>query len=73
MSDLDQSAVVILYEVFNGITPDGKQVMVQVFRRQGQDKSMMAQLAFRDNKWQTWSPPIRLEGHQLTANLEAPQ
>jgi len=34
---------------------------------------MMAQLAFRDIKWQTWSPPIRLEGHQLTANLEAPQ
>lgn len=74
MSETNESAVVILYEVFTGTMPDGRQVMVQVFRRQGQDKSMVAQLAFRDHNAQTWGPPIRLdERHQLIANLEAPQ
>lgn len=65
-------AVVILYEVFSGTLPDGKQIMLQVFRRQGQDKSMVAQVAFRDHTWQTWGVPVRLENHQLTANSETP-
>jgi hypothetical protein len=46
--------------------PDGQQVMVQSFRRQGEDKSMMSQIAFRKYKWQTWGPPIRLDyDHQI--------
>jgi hypothetical protein len=59
-------AVIILYEVFTGVMPDGQQVMVQSFRRQGEDKSMMSQIAFRKYKWQTWGPPIRLDhDHQI--------
>ena len=74
MADPNQQAVVILYEVFTGTAPDGRQVMIQVFRRQGQDKSMFAQLAFRDKSWQTWSAPIRLDDqHEIVANLKAPQ
>jgi hypothetical protein len=46
--------------------PDGQQVMVQSFRRQGEDKSMMSQIAFRKYKWQTWGAPIRLDhDHQI--------
>ena len=54
-------AVIILYEVFVATAPDGREVMVQVFRRKGDDKSMSAQLAFRANKWETWGTPLRLD------------
>ena len=62
-----QEAVVILYEVFVATAPDGREVMVQVFRRKGDDKSMSAQLAFRANKWETWGVPLRLDAlHSVT-------
>jgi len=62
-----QQATIVLYEVFTGTLEDGRQVMVQVFRRQGDDKSMFAQLAFRNDSWQSWGPPVRLDDrHQLT-------
>lgn len=60
-------AVIILYEVFVATAPDGREVMVQVFRRKGDDKSMSAQLAFRANKWETWGAPLRLDAlHSVT-------
>ena len=60
-------AVIILYEVFVATAPDGREVMVQVFRRKGDDKSMSAQLAFRTNKWETWGTPLRLDAlHSVT-------
>jgi hypothetical protein len=62
-----QQATIVLYEVFTGTLEDGRQVMVQVFRKQGQDKSMFAQLAFRDHSGQSWSPPVRFDDrHQIT-------
>ena len=62
-----QQATIVLYKVFTGTLEDGRQVMVQVFRRQGDDKSMFAQLAFRNDSWQSWGPPVRLDDrHQLT-------
>ena len=58
--------VVIFYEVFSGTLPDGQQVMVQLFRKKGEDRSMVAQVAFRRDKWQTWSAPTRLDDtHQI--------
>lgn len=63
-------AVIILYEVFTGIMPDGQQVMVQTFRKSGEDKSMMSQIAFRKDTWQTWGAPIRLEQeHQIERTI----
>jgi hypothetical protein len=63
-------AVVILYEVFVGTMQDGKQVMVQVFRKKGDDKSMSAQLALRANQWETWAPPVRLDAlHSVTETV----
>ena len=60
-------AVIILYEVFVATAPDGREVMVQVFRKKGDDKSMSAQLAFRANKWETWGTPLRLDAlHSVT-------
>lgn len=65
------NAVVILYEVFTGHTPDGREVMVQVFRRQGEDKSMSAQIAFRPFKWSMWEQPIRLDQlHEIDAVIK---
>jgi hypothetical protein len=47
--------------------PDGQRVMVQLFRKKGEDRSMFAQLAFRSDNWATWSAPIRLDDmHSLT-------
>ena len=54
--------VLVIYEVLTGTMPDGTSVMVQVFRRKGEDRSIMAQLAFRQHKWQTWGVPVRLDG-----------
>lgn len=63
-------AVIILYEVFTGIMPDGRQVMVQTFRESGEDKSLMSQIAFRKDTWQSWGPPIRLDQmHQIEGNF----
>lgn len=62
-----QQATIVLYEVFTGTLEDGRQVMVQVFRKQGDDKSMLAQIAFRTDTWQSWGPPVRLDDcHQIT-------
>ena len=67
-----QQATIVLYEVFTGTLEDGRQVMVQVFRRQGQDKSIFAQLAFRDHSGQSWAPPVRLDDrHQITETSPA--
>lgn len=67
MEDNATQASVILYEVFVGIMPDGRQAMVQVFRRKDNNYSMVCQLAFRDHTHDTWGPPIRLDGiHQVT-------
>jgi hypothetical protein len=67
MEDNPTPASVILYEVFVGIMPDGRQAMVQVFRRKDNNYSMLCQLAFRDHTGQTWSPPVRLDTtHQVT-------
>jgi hypothetical protein len=47
--------------------PDGQHVMVQIFRKKGEDRSMLAQLAFRSDKWATWGVPVRLEdSHSVT-------
>jgi hypothetical protein len=60
--------VIVFYEVFTGVMPDGRQVMVQLFRRKGEDRSMTAQIAFREQQWQTWGPPTRLDDrHELAA------
>lgn len=67
MEDNATPASVILYEVFTGQHPDGRQIMVQVFRRKNSDHSMVCQLAFRDQSHQSWGPPIRLDNtHQVT-------
>jgi len=67
-----QQATIVLYEVFTGTGTDGTQVMVQVFRKQGQDKSMFAQLAYREHSGQSWSPPIRLDDqHQIVETSPA--
>lgn len=72
MTEPQQAATIVLYEVFTGTLEDGRQVMVQVFRTQGVDKSMFAQLAFRDHTGQSWGPPIRLDDrHQLTETSPA--
>lgn len=66
MNEPAPEPVVIFYEVFTGTMPDGRQVMVQTFRKKGEDRSMIAQLAFRDNAWATWGPPVRLDDrHEL--------
>lgn len=58
--------VIVFYEVMTGTMPDGRQVMVQLFRRQGTDRTMVAQVAFRDHPHHTWGPPVRLEErHEL--------
>jgi hypothetical protein len=67
MTDTTPEPVVIFYEVFTGTMPDGQRVMVQLFRKKGEDRSMFAQLAFRADNWATWSAPIRLDDmHSLT-------
>lgn len=67
MEEQSTQASVILYEVFVGMMPDGRQAMVQVFRRKDNNYSMVCQLAFRDHTGDTWSPPIRLDTtHQVT-------
>lgn len=67
MEETTTPASVILYEVFVGKMPDGRQVMVQVFRRKDNNYSMVCQLAFRDQTGDTWGPPIRLDTtHQVT-------
>ncbi len=67
MEDNATPASVILYEVFTGQHPDGRQIMVQVFRRKDNNYSMVCQLAFRDQTHDTWGPPIRLDTtHQVT-------
>jgi hypothetical protein len=67
MTDTTPETVVIFYEVFTGTMPDGQRVMVQIFRKKGEDRSMFAQLAFRSDNWATWSAPIRLDDmHSLT-------
>ena len=72
MTDTTPEPVVIFYEVFTGTMPDGQRVMVQLFRKEGEDRSMFAQLAFRADNWATWSAPIRLDDmHSLTENTVA--
>ncbi len=69
----DAQPVIILYEVFTGTQADGTQVMVQIFRKRGDDKSMFSQIAFRQSTWDSWGPPIRLDDrHQISANIETP-
>jgi hypothetical protein len=72
MTETAAEPVLIVYEVFTGLMPDGTSVMVQVFRKKGEDRSIMAQLALRPHKWATWGPPIRLdEQHQVTESPSA--
>jgi hypothetical protein len=72
MTEPAHEPVLVMYEVLTGVMPDGTSVMVQVFRRKGEDRSIMAQLALRQHKWQTWGPPIRLDGeHQVTESPSA--
>jgi hypothetical protein len=67
MTEPTPDPVVIFYEVFTGTMPDGQHVMVQIFRKKGEDRSMLAQLAFRSDKWATWGVPVRLEDrHSVT-------
>lgn len=62
---------VILYEVFVGTMPDGTEVMVQLFRPQGQDKSQACQIAFRQQSWDRWGVPVQLEHRSVTPTQEA--
>lgn len=67
MTEPQPDPVVIFYEVFTGTMPDGQRVMVQIFRKKGEDRSMLAQLAFRSDNWATWGPPVRLDDlHTVT-------
>jgi len=70
MEEESTQASVILYEVFVGMMPDGRQAMVQVFRRKDNNYSMVCQLAFRDHTHDTWSPPIRLNTTHQVVNTE---
>jgi hypothetical protein len=72
MNETATDPVVIFYEVFTGTMPDGRQVMVQIFRKKGEDRSMLAQLAFRADTWATWGPPVRLDDrHEITESPSA--
>lgn len=64
---------IILYEVFTGQMPDGTEVMVQLFRPQGQDKSQACQIAFRQQSWDRWGVPVYLEHRSVTPTREANQ
>jgi hypothetical protein len=61
MEETSTQTGVILYEVFVGEMPDGRQIMTQIFRRQGDDRSIVCQIAFRDHTGETWGPPVRLD------------
>lgn len=62
---------IILYEVFVGTMPDGTEVMVQLFRQQGHDRSRACQIAFRQQTWDRWGVPVQLEHRSVTATKEA--
>lgn len=62
---------VILYEVFTGTMPDGTEILVQLFRPQGQDKSQACQIAFRQQSWDRWGVPIQLDHRSVTPTSEA--
>lgn len=62
---------VILYEVFTGTMPDGTEILVQLFRPQGQDKSQACQIAFRQQSWDRWGVPIQLDHRSVTPTREA--
>lgn len=50
---------VIFYEVLTGTLDTGQEVLVQIFRRPN-GTITLAQIAFRAERWQTWSAPTRL-------------
>lgn len=62
---------VILYEVFTGTMPDGTEVMVQLFRPQGQDRSQACQIAFRQQTWDRWGVPTHLTHRSVTPTTKA--
>jgi hypothetical protein len=59
---------VIFYEVFTGSLPDGTEVLVQLFRKQHEDRSHSAQIAFRRDTWSTWGVPTQLTHRSTTPN-----
>ncbi len=51
-----------LYEALTGLLPDGREVLVQVFREPGELSVKAAQMSTR-LPWGNWSDPVELEPH----------
>jgi hypothetical protein len=50
----------IHYAPFIGVMPDGTQILVQIFVDQESEGLIdSVQVTFRDDPFETWSPPIR--------------
>lgn len=64
---------VILYEVFTGHLSDGTEIMVQLFRPQGHDRSQACQFAVRFKDCDSWTVPVQLEHRGVNLTKEANQ
>lgn len=50
----------VSYAPFVGTMPDGTQILVQIFTDENSESLIdFVQVAFRDDPFETWGPPIR--------------